>query len=211
MNDYMGYGILGLIIIFLIVCIKREMKKAELFNRSYHKAMEKISEKNKIIGEMENEIRQYEYFSTSLCIFKGYKAVKIVKNKVGELYIVMQKLNDVLLGESLNFYLSGERHKGIGNCPRILSTIVNDYIWIDDFFAIDENCGNGTLLLKCLFDKARELKINRIKGQLSRVDINKFDKLEYFYEKNGFEVSFNLEHTEGYIERKVELYDRYIE
>lgn len=136
-------------------------------------------------------------------LFKENKAVKIVKNNVGDLYIVFEDFRATLSGKSLDFYLSGERHKGLGSCPRILSTVKNDFIWIDDLFAMDEDCGNGSILLECLENKAKELKIGVIKGELSFVDRDHFDKLEYFYRKNGFDVSINNECSHGSIEKRI--------
>ena len=100
--------------------------------------------------------------------------------------------------------MSGSNHKGMCGCPRLLSEVKNAYIWIYDIYAIDEDCGNGTLLLECLVDKAKELQVDTIKGELSPRDYEKFDKLEYFYKKNGFDVYFNQERTKGLIERKLD-------
>ena len=84
-----------------------------------------------------------------------------------------------------------------------MSTIKDTYIWIDDIFAIDENAGNGSKLLECLFTKAKEMNIEEIKGELATVDISKFDKLEHFYRKNGFDVSFNKDRTRGGIIKRL--------
>lgn len=205
MNKYMWYIVLVLIIIIvlLILHIKKEKDRTKLLEDLIVNARKQISTQNCKIIELNDVIKQYGYFSTSLNIFKECKAVKIVKNKLGNLYIVMEDFRDTLSGKDLDFYLSGERCQGICSCPRILATVKNDYIWIEDLFAIDEDCGNGTLLLECLFAKAKELKIDTIKGELSPVDRKNFDKLEHFYKKNGFDVRFNQERTSGLIKRKI--------
>ncbi len=195
------------VILFLAV-LNYINKKQEKKIKSYKDAISNMGKKNdelksKII-ELNDTIEQYKYFATSLDIFKSEKAVKIVKNTQGHLYMVMESIFDGING-NLTFYLSGEQHQGKGNCPIIMATVKDDYIWIDDLFAIDEDCGNGSLLLECLFEKAKELKIDTIKGELARVDNKKFDKLEYFYRKNGFDVFFNEDYTIGRIERKIYL------
>lgn len=196
------------VILFLAV-LNYINKKQEKKIKSYKDVISNIGKKNdelkSRIIELNDTIEQYKYFATSLDIFKFEKAVKIVKNTQGHLYMVMESIFDGINGKNLTFYLSGEQHQGGGNCPRIMATVRDDYIWIDDLFAIDEDYGNGSLLLECLFEKAKELKIDTIKGELARVDNKKFDKLEYFYRKNGFDVFFNEDHTSGGIERKIYL------
>ena len=107
---------------------------------------------------------------------------------------------------NLNFYLYSLIHKK--SVPRILTekkTKYKDYIpiytylYIDDFLAVEENIGNGSILLKSLVRYARSQEYNSIIGWLSPVDRDHFNKLEYFYEKNGFEVIFNEDRSEGNI------------
>lgn len=205
MVKWMWYILIALIciVVILILClIKVNRKNKNLRSNTKQILVEQnkySQEVNKKITRLEYRVRQYEYFSKSLKIFNFEKAVNILENNRGELYIVMESYRR----DSLNFYLSGYAHQGICNCPRLLSTIKDTYIWIDDIFAIDENCGNGTLLLSCLFNKAKELNISEIKGELSPVDVEKFDKLEHFYVKNEFEVCFNKERSRGLIQRKI--------
>ncbi len=89
------------------------------------------------------------------------------------------------------------------SAPRIMCTykdkIENSYIHIDDFFAIREDVGNGSILLKYLIEFAKEKNVKYISGMLSSVDKDHFDKLEHFYEKFGFKVSFNQENENGRI------------
>lgn len=42
----------------------------------------------------------------------------------------------------------------------------------------------------------------QVNGMLSYVDVEKFDKLEQFYTKNGFTVNFNKNRTSGSINLK---------
>ena len=131
----------------------------------------------------------------------------IVKNNKGHYYMVME--NTMVMTATneklLDIYLADEKHKEICCCPRIFATIKDGYIWIDDILAEEEDCGNGSILLELLFEKARELKIDTIKGELSGVDSDRFDKLEYFYNKHGFNVMFGVGSSAGMIEKKITI------
>lgn len=70
---------------------------------------------------------------------------------------------------------------------------------IIDIFAEGENSGNGTILLKYLFTYLKKRDVSEVSGRLSEVDKDRFDKLEHFYMKNGFKVSFNEGRTSGRI------------
>ena len=70
----------------------------------------------------------------------------------------------------------------------------------------EENLGIGSLLLNRAVAWCRTNGIKCIVGELSFVDADHFDKLQYFYEKHGFTVRWlNHEklrsHTAGYIEK----------
>lgn len=187
-------------VIFLLTLYTiRLRRKSEYIEKNLAGYGKHNQQLKKTILHLEHMIRQYEYFNTALEIFKLEKAVKILKNGNDELYIVMEAYRN----NSIDFYFSGYSHKGICGCPRLLATIKDDYIWIDDLFAIDENYGNGTLLLSCLFEKAKELKIGTIRGELSPRDADKFTKLEHFYRKNGFNVYFNSSRSKGEIEKEI--------
>lgn len=191
--------LLILIIMVLLFLLKRE-KGVSSFWKEYSEKKAEISKNYyKEIQKLKRYCSQYEYLNKSLELFKFRKAIKIIKNNRGHIYMVMEDYYN----DSLDFYLTGEMNKGIVGCPRILSTIRDKYIWIDDLFAIDEDCGNGSLLLECLFSKANELSIREIRGDLSWVDADHFDKLEHFYKKNGFNVMFNNERTKGSIIKKL--------
>lgn len=68
-----------------------------------------------------------------------------------------------------------------------------------DIFAEGEDSGNGTILLKYLFMHLKKQGVSEVTGWLSDVDEKHFDKLEHFYKKNGFHVSFNENRTCGSI------------
>jgi GNAT superfamily N-acetyltransferase len=64
-------------------------------------------------------------------------------------------------------------------------------ILIGDIEADIENKGYGSIMLSRLLKLAEKLKIRELRGNLSSVDSDHFDKLEYFYKKHGFRVDFN--------------------
>lgn len=200
--DVILWGLIAILIVVIIVLglrikyIKKELEISKSYTELLKTGSGEISRKCTLL---ELQVSQYQYFATSLVDFKDYKATQIVENKRGDLYIVMENYSK----SSLEFWLSGKRHKINSDCPRLFAEISGTHIWIEDIYAIDENCGNGTLLLSCLFNKAKELGINEIRGELSTVDVKKFDKLEYFYKKNGFDVCFNSERTRGGIFKKL--------
>ena len=50
------------------------------------------------------------------------------------------------------------------------------------------NKGLGSMLLNALIDIAKKRNINRITGEIARVDIGHIERLIHFYEKHNFEV-----------------------
>lgn len=72
---------------------------------------------------------------------------------------------------------------------------------LDLFSKISENRGVGTILLSYLEKYASQVNTVSITGELSSVDNEYFKKLEYFYTKNGYTVSFNPARTSGMIKK----------
>ncbi|MCU4986361.1 hypothetical protein OB991_23670 [Bacillus cereus] len=73
---------------------------------------------------------------------------------------------------------------------------------IIDVFAVEEDVGNGSILIQYLIKWAKKMDVCQVNGMLSYVDVGKFDKLEKFYKKNGFTVNFNKNRTSGSINLK---------
>jgi len=108
--------------------------------------------------------------------------------------------------KDLNFYLYSLNYRR--NIPRVFTEKkikydgdipIYTYLYIDDFLAVEENIGNGSILLNALICCAKSLGYYSIIGWLSPVDREHFDKLEYFYKKHGFEVNFSENKNEGNI------------
>lgn len=92
-------------------------------------------------------------------------------------------------------------HKGK---PSTLTAVLNgSTINIGDIQMARDCRGFGSIAMKTLIDYAKEIKVKKITGELSQVDVDHFDRLEYFYGKHGFEVIFNTDRTEGSIELKL--------
>lgn len=79
---------------------------------------------------------------------------------------------------------------------------------IADIIIVDKNRGNGSILIKYLFQYANQNKnIIKIIGTISPSDSDHFDRLEHFYEEHGFKVVFYTndkgERTGGEIEKEL--------
>jgi hypothetical protein len=98
--------------------------------------------------------------------------------------------------------------------PSTLNIIIESYkedtskkiIKIGDIITPEKNNGNGSILMKYLFQYASEKKnIEKVIGEISEIDKNHFDRLEHFYKKHGFKVIFYTneegERIGGYIEK----------
>lgn len=120
-------------------------------------------------------------------------------NRVGNHVYVVQNNH----GISIDFFLYSTKYRS--SHPRLLATYQESFgegepsVKIEDFLAVDENVGNGTLLMTFFLDYCKRLNIKEINGVLSYVDKEHFDKLEYFYQKNGFVVAINESRTAGNI------------
>ncbi len=104
------------------------------------------------------------------------------------------------LGVPGKFIIAVFRDMQTSNPP--ISAKINDIV-VDHR---EENFGIGSLLLNRAEAWCKFNGIERIYGELSSVDADHFDKLQYFYEKHGFTVRWlNQEkvgtHIVGYIEK----------
>lgn len=86
---------------------------------------------------------------------------------------------------------------------RLVHYIEDKTILIGDIEAYIENKGYGSIMLSSVIKLAQSLNICKLKGNLSAVDSNHFDKLEYFYKKHGFHVRFDSKRISGEITRQL--------
>lgn len=157
------------------------------------------------IREIQNrsniKAEQYELVRRAFSDFSNSKILGLEKNKAGEEVFVSEHL----YLNSLDLYLYGKSYEAINCHPRIMCTINDDYSSLDKFVHIDDiieedcNFGNGSILIRYLIREAKELGSKYIDGSLSRKDKDHFDRLEHFYQKHGFDVSFNDDRISGHI------------
>ncbi|TFJ00992.1 hypothetical protein CKN63_13200 [Carnobacterium divergens] len=145
---------------------------------------------NDAISRLNREIE-----NTNQCI------MGIEKNKIGDILAVVtpkeQSYEQIML-----YSLKDNRYKALNNHPRLYARQVgNDTIKIDDIFSQENirSSGNGTILLSYLKKEAIKHGYTQITGWLSSVDKTNFEKLEYFYKKNGFNVLFSKDGNNGKI------------
>lgn len=184
------------------------MKKT-LFNFIFKKQLEQLyrvmaesNRKVKLIDDkMANNELKYGIAKRIFYLFPSAKIVGIEINKNGEELFVVEKITQ----SGITIYLFGESYQGICGLPRISSTILKDYstesrsVHIDDIQNEDNNIGNGSILMKYFILAAKREQMVYIDGWLSDIDIDHFNRLEYYYKKFGFDVNFNDSRTNGNI------------
>lgn len=63
-----------------------------------------------------------------------------------------------------------------------------------DMIIINKNIGEGSILMKYLFNYIKSNKeIKKIEGTITDIDKDHFDRLEYFFKKHEFDVQFRLD------------------
>lgn len=120
-------------------------------------------------------------------------------NKMKEQVLVVQWVFD----DDIWFMLFSERYKAI-NHPRIMASYVScceeeHYIEIDDILVVDDDVGNGSILMPYFIEYCKTTDAKYICGQLSSVDKGHFERLEHFYKKHGFNVKFTSNRSAGSI------------
>lgn len=114
--------------------------------------------------------------------------------------VVTKRVSDTSVWINLN------SPKYTGLKPRIMSIIQKNYInntkeiKICDIQMEDNNIGNGYIAMKYFIKVSKEMRFNKIVGDISNVDKDHWDRLIHYYKKFGFKVIFNKEYTLGKIE-----------
>jgi len=124
---------------------------------------------------------------------KDRKSKGIFINKDGEPVGVIILVSEVLIKIEIYTYKR--------NVVTIMATADNDNktIHIGDIITNKICAGNGTIAMNHLIEYTKENNYLFITGVLSDVDKDHFDRLEHFYNKFGFDVTFNKNRTEGEI------------
>jgi hypothetical protein len=110
--------------------------------------------------------------------------------------------------------LYGQLYNERTSIPEITAEIVRNsrsdgfsYIIIYDIQMIDNCIGNGSIAMKYFLNIVKKLnseydtQIKYIFGELSHVDKGHFDRLEHYYNKFGYKVTFNEERTRGKVRK----------
>ena len=143
--------------------------------------------------------------------------IKILKNNGFEILstiqkehvtlILYRKFYDEIPKDEVEYIFIGIRaitQKGIlGRDPVLKAFFKNNFtaISLEDIEMEDSlvNQGFGSILLTTLIDIANKRNINRITGEIARVDIDHIERLVRFYKKHNFEVTMCCDHTDKQI------------
>lgn len=124
------------------------------------------------------------------------------RNKLGE-QVVAVVVDD---NRNIEIFLYGAKYSFASApsicCTKKRSTDGEVCAWIDDISSKGPiNVGNGSLLMDFLIQYLEEKEYASISGELSYVDKDHFKRLEAFYRKHGFIVSYNDDGNSGAIFR----------
>lgn len=153
--------------------------------------------------KMQDMKRQYALIDRVFQIFGNAKIIAKEKNKQGEELLVVEERR----GSSLDVYLVGGSYSNVSLLPRIMGTVYinphleQNYIIIEDIIMVRNNVGNGQIAMKHYLKVAESLGVEYIKGWLSPVDRDHFDRSEHYYKKFAFEVIFDENRTSGAIKK----------
>ena len=143
--------------------------------------------------------------------------IKMLKNNGFEILSTIQKENVNLIlyrkfydetpKDEVEYIFIGIRaitQKGIlGRDPVLKAFFKNNFtaISLEDIEMGDSlvNQGFGSILLTTLIDIANMRNINRITGEIARVDIGHIERLVHFYKKHNFEVRMCSDYTDKQI------------
>ena len=143
--------------------------------------------------------------------------IKMLKNNGFEILSTIQKENVNLIlyrkffdetpKDEVPYIFIGIRaitQKGIlGRDPVLKAFFKNNFtaISLEDIEMEDSlvNQGFGSILLTTLIDIANMRNINRITGEIARVDIGHIERLVHFYKKHNFEVRMCSDYTDKQI------------
>lgn len=160
----------------------------------------------KIQDEADRKTKLYAVMKQAFIDFPSGKIIGLEEDKDGNSLAVFEVLSD----DSLDIYLYGLAYNTINSHPRIYGEIRHSgenfehrSLFIDDFFAVDENRGNGAILMDYLIKEAKTLQMESIRGALAYDDRDHFDKLEHFYKKFEFDVKLNETRDRGSIQLKL--------
>lgn len=177
-------------------------KELDVIHKRYEMELKRkinLIEKNaqdEIIGVKKSSEISKRIFS----LFKNAEIIGIEENKHEEVY-VFKTYNQSFL----TIHLCSKSYQAINGLPRIMAVVDTNtnHLKILDVQTEDLDIGNGSILMKYLVETVGKMKVSRITGDLSSVDMNHFSRSEHYYKKFGFNVKFDDSRTSGTIELKI--------
>lgn len=182
--------------------------KIKSLKREYQKLKElygEIQDSEKTLKEEVErllEVKENNEFVESM-LKKGNLIDGVEFNKSSVKYYVCVSMDSKSITLSLQNKRTGHPYPRL--YAKFYQDIQNPFIvtcYINDVFAVQEDVGNGSILIQYLIKWAKKMNACQVNGMLSYVDVEKFDKLEQFYTKNGFTVNFSENRTSGSINLK---------
>ena len=133
----------------------------------------------------------------SLLEYKTLQGLILPRDYEGHWFIhLSSKPDEIIEDRCVVMYLSTD-NKDVICKANLVYDFEKKSMLIGDIKSEVENRGYGSLVLKSIISLANEIGAQEIIGNLSIVDSDHFDKLEHFYSKHGFDVSFHNDHSEG--------------
>lgn len=152
-----------------------------------------------------NWLKHLELYKKESNAMNNKKSDKII----GKEYNKRNILRFVRLLEDGQMYVQFTLQKDGKKCFRIPVGILTakplvdsngiQYVELVDTQINDRNIGDASILMNYFMEYCKNSDAKYITGDLSYVDRDHFDKLEYFYKKYGFSVTFNKDKTSGSI------------
>lgn len=114
----------------------------------------------------------------------------VLVSRDGEWFVSLGQRIDELIGEGVvRVDMYHRRHSGWIVRMDIVYHKHKREMFLGDIVSKIENQGYGSRMLEFLISLSKELGCHVIRGNLSDRDEDRFDKLRYWYEKHGFEIS----------------------
>ena len=136
---------------------------------------------------------------------KGFEVLSVTQTEKANIIMYRHFFDDIPEEEEMRIFIgiSVITPKGrSGRDPVLKAFFQNNFttISLEDIEIADSfiNQELGSMLLNALLDIAKKRNVNRITGEIARVDIGHIKRLVYFYEKHNFEVILCSDPTDGY-------------
>lgn len=191
---------------------KKELNEInQYYKEDIEYEIERVHQATKLeIAEMK---KNYETPKRIFTLFPNCEILGIEINKNDEEVYIFKTLSST----SLYIYLCGPSYQAANDLPKIMSKFEEDYtegpssggfkknLYINSIEMGDNEIGNGSIAMKYFLKTVEKLKesmnIEYITGYLSPNDSDHFERLEGYYKKFDFEVTFDESRTSGSIKK----------